>query len=107
MHRLFLNLLQNALAFTEAQGQVKITAAHENGLLHIHVIDTGIGIPAQSIPKVFDRFYRVDKSRSRASGGSGLGLPIAQAIAKAHGGAISVTSTANVGSDFAVTLPTP
>jgi signal transduction histidine kinase len=69
------------------------------------VADTGVGIPPENLPHIFDRFYRVDKSRARAQGGSGLGLSIAKWIAQAHGGTIRVTSQVGKGTTFSVTLP--
>jgi signal transduction histidine kinase len=71
----------------------------------VSIRDTGIGIPTEEIPKIFDRFYRVDKARSRALGGSGLGLSIAKWIADAHGGKIEVQSESHRGSTFTVYLP--
>ena len=71
----------------------------------VTVTDTGRGIPADDLPRIFDRFYRVDRSRSREAGGTGLGLAIAKHIVEAHGGRISVASRLNAGSTFAFTLP--
>lgn len=105
LRMLFFNLLENALRYTEPGGQVKVVVELEEPLVHIKVSDTGIGIPAESLPHIFERFYRVDKSRSRSSGGSGLGLAISQGIAHAHNGNIAVVSRLNEGSTFTVTLP--
>ncbi|MEK6571237.1 MAG: HAMP domain-containing sensor histidine kinase, partial [Bacteroidota bacterium] len=79
--------------------------SQSNGMATVCVHDTGIGIPSEEIPKIFDRFYRVDKARSRAMGGSGLGLSIAKWIADAHGGKIEVKSELKRGSTFTVYLP--
>jgi signal transduction histidine kinase len=98
------NLLENALRYTDAGGKVDVAATLQNNSLRITVSDTGIGIPAENLPFIFDRFYRVDKSRSRSSGGSGLGLAIVKAIAEAHRGSIEVTSS-RPGTMFTVTLP--
>lgn len=105
LHVLFSNLLENALRYTDPGGSVTLDACRDNGQLRVSVCDTGIGIPAENLPFIFDRFYRVDKSRSRASGGSGLGLAIARAIAQSHHGSIEVQSSLGKGSKFTVTLP--
>ena len=73
--------------------------------VEIAVSDTGVGIPEEDLPHIFDRFYRVDKARSRAQGGTGLGLSIAKWIADAHGGSLSVTSRVGQGSTFTISLP--
>ncbi len=100
------NLLGNALQYTPAGGRVEIRARREDGSVAIAVVDTGIGIPAEHLPHVFDRFYRVDRSRARASGGSGIGLTIARHLVEAHGGSIHAESAGpGRGSTFTVTLP--
>ena len=87
------NVLSNAINCTQAGGHIVLRAWLESGdALVISVIDDGIGIPAEDLPHVFDRFYRTDQSRSRGIGGTGLGLAITQAIVEAHGGAITVLS---------------
>lgn len=100
------NLLGNALMYTPATGTVTVTAAQVGGEVQVTVKDTGIGIPAASLPHIFDRFYRVDPSRSRgAGGGSGIGLTIARAIIEAHGGQIWAESGGEgQGSVFIFTL---
>jgi two-component system phosphate regulon sensor histidine kinase PhoR len=103
--RMILNLLDNAVKYTPAGGEISLGLARQNGNAEIVVRDTGIGIPKASQPRVFDRFYRVDKARARAMGGAGLGLSIAQWIVEAHGGAISIVSTPGKGSTFTVVLP--
>jgi|688.fasta_scaffold243507_2 signal transduction histidine kinase len=103
--RLLSNLLENALRYTEEQGEVDVSLSITDKGTKITVRDTGIGIPAESLPRVFDRFFRVDKSRSRQSGGTGLGLAIAKAITDAHSGTIAVNSVLGEGSTFTVTLP--
>src|SRR5437016_1083439 len=105
LQRMILNLLDNAVKYTPAGGEVSLDLAAYNGDARITVRDTGIGIPEKDQPQVFDRFYRVDKARSRAMGGAGLGLSIAHWIAEAHGGTISVESSAGRGSVFTVELP--
>ena len=99
------NLLTNAIHFNRDQGEVRLSARAENGGVLLTVADTGQGIPAEDIPHLFERFYRVDKSRSRIQGRNGLGLAICKAIVDAHGGTIDVTSQAGVGSTFTVRLP--
>jgi len=105
LKRLVTNLLQNAVRYTEEAGTVTVTLGTHGRFARIAVADTGIGIPSESLPRIFDRFYRVDKSRSRAAGGSGLGLSIAKAIVDAHKGKFEVQSTVGAGSTFIVMLP--
>lgn len=105
LKRMLLNLLDNAVKYTPAGGEVNIDLGSENGHARIVVTDTGIGIPAVDQPRIFDRFYRVDKARSRALGGAGLGLSIARWIVEGHGGTLSVESAPGQGSAFRVELP--
>lgn len=98
------NLLTNAIAYNKDNGEVRINGAAKNGSVILTVSDTGIGISAEDIPHLFDRFYRVDKSRT--SGNTGLGLAISKAIVEAHGGAIEVSSNRDVGTLFTLRLPT-
>jgi two-component system phosphate regulon sensor histidine kinase PhoR len=105
LKQLILNLVDNALKYTPPGGTVSLSLAKEDGIAQIAVADTGIGIPQEDLPRVFDRFYRVDKARSRNLGGSGLGLSIAYWIAKAHGGDIEVSSAVGEGTEFRITLP--
>ena len=100
------NLLSNSLRYTHEKGDVTLGAYNEGTLLRIFVKDTGVGIPAEHLPHVFTRFYRVDKSRSRQAGGSGIGLTIAKFLIEAHGGEIWVESPGkDQGSTFIFTLP--
>ncbi len=99
------NLLTNAIQFNQTHGRVTITAHAENGTASLEVADTGQGIPAEDLPHIFERFYQVDKSRSRAQGHAGLGLAICKAVVDAHSGAIEVSSVAGKGSTFTVKLP--
>jgi len=104
--QVLLNLVDNAIKHTPDGGTVKITGASADaGLVLLSVSDTGAGIPAEDLPHVFERFYRVDKSRSREHGGAGLGLAIAKSIIEAHGGDIEVQSAAGIGTTFTVWLP--
>jgi signal transduction histidine kinase len=98
--------LDNAIKHTPDGGQVRIEAVRSyNNYVRISVSDTGVGIPEKDLPYVFERFYRVDKSRSRANGGSGLGLSIAHSIVQAHNGRIVVSSKPGAGTTFDVYLP--
>ena len=105
LRRMILNLLDNAVKYTPEGGQVSIRLARQNGHAQITVRDSGIGILPADQPHVFDRFYRVDKARSRALGGAGLGLSIVRWIVDAHEGKIEVESTPGKGSAFTVELP--
>jgi signal transduction histidine kinase len=100
------NLLANALAYTSAGGDVTVTAVARERDLEVRVADTGSGIPAEHLPYVFERFYRVDSSRARATGGAGIGLAIVKQLVEAHGGRVTVRSTTGVGTTFSFTLPT-
>ena len=100
------NLLTNALRYTPAGGTVTVSAAADGNAVRFQVRDTGVGIPAEHLPRLFDRFYRVDPSRSRTQGGSGIGLTIARALVEAHGGRIWAESAGRgKGSTFSFTLP--
>ncbi|MDO8616784.1 MAG: ATP-binding protein [Dehalococcoidia bacterium] len=103
--QLMLNLLDNAIKYTPSGGEVTVGWATESDAVSLKVRDTGIGIDREDIPHIFDRFYRVDKARSRAAGGAGLGLSISLWIAEAHGGSIVVESQPGKGSTFTVRLP--
>jgi len=104
--QVLLNLVGNALQYTPPGGKVQITAAAQRGEVYIAVSDSGMGIPAEHLPHLFTRFYRVDKSRSRAGGGSGIGLTIAKYLVEAQGGSIWVQSEgAGRGSTFTFSLP--
>jgi heavy metal sensor kinase len=105
LRELFMNLLDNAIIYTPSPGTVSVSLRREGQMAVVAIKDTGVGIPAEDIPFIFERFYRVDKSRSRADGGIGLGLAICQHIAEAHGGKIEVESQVGVGSTFSVWLP--
>ena len=102
--QVILNLVTNAIHYTTAGGTIRLETVIENRFAVLRVIDTGIGIPAEDLPRIFDRFYRVEKSRSREKGGSGLGLAISKAIVVAHSGSIDVTSAVGKGTTFTVRL---
>jgi signal transduction histidine kinase len=103
--RLFSNLLHNAVQYTPAGGRVSVTLTKQARYAVVSVEDTGIGIPEEQLPLIFDRFWRADKARSRREGGTGLGLAIAKAITQRHHGKIGVTSTLDQGTCFTVKLP--
>ena len=106
--QLFINLLDNAAKYSPDNSIVKVSITPDSlraAYWQINIEDKGIGIAAEHLPHLFDRFYRVDESRTRQSGGTGLGLPIAQAIAKQHNGQITVSSLLGTGSNFSVWLP--
>jgi heavy metal sensor kinase len=104
IHRLVLNLCDNAVRFTK-KGRIEVTLRRDGGNAEFVIQDTGIGIPIASLPHIFDRFYRVDKARSRANGGSGLGLSICKWITDAHSGKIFVDSEMSKGTTIRVCLP--
>jgi len=99
------NLVDNAIKYNRPGGEVKISARADDAQVVIEIKDNGIGISQADQQRIFERFYRVDKSRSRAQGGSGLGLAIVKKIAEEHGGTVSVESTLGEGSMFRITLP--
>lgn len=99
------NLLDNAIKYTPAGGSVTVGAAQSAHLVEVFVRDTGIGIPAEDLPRLFERFYRVDKARSRELGGTGLGLSIVKHLVAAHHGTVRVESVPQQGSSFYFTLP--
>lgn len=110
LQQIFLNLLSNGINYTLDGGKVKIkvvTVQRENGTEKVvfTVSDTGIGIPKKDLPRIFERFYRVDKGRSRNSGGTGLGLSIVKHLVDLHHGVLSVESELGLGTTFTIELP--
>jgi heavy metal sensor kinase len=103
--QLLLNLIDNAIKYTPTGGDVRVGWGVERSAAFVTVHDSGIGIAASDLPHIFERFYRVDKARSRSEGGTGLGLAISRWIVEAHGGEISATSQPDKGSTFTVRLP--
>ena len=99
------NLVANAVAHTPHGGTVAIKTHTEAANVWIEVIDTGIGIPAEALPRVFDRFFRVDPSRSQASGGTGLGLSIVQGIMQLHSGKVEIASKSGMGTRVTLCIP--
>jgi two-component system sensor histidine kinase SenX3 len=102
---MFMNLVDNAVKYTSPGGRVEVTGGFEGSEVVIRVSDTGIGIPEGKLPRIFERFYRVDKARSKETGGTGLGLSIVKHVAENHGGRVAVESTLGEGSTFTVYLP--
>jgi signal transduction histidine kinase len=105
LQQLFTNLIDNAVKFTPERGSVRIRVEQNKDYVQVKVEDTGIGIRKEEQDNIFKRFYRVDKSRSKETGGVGLGLSIAEWIVRAHNGKIEVKSKLNQGSTFTVYLP--
>jgi signal transduction histidine kinase len=106
LRELVVILTDNAIKYMDAGGEVRLELHRSSGgKAVVRVSDTGRGIPPEALPRIFDRFYRVDKARSREAGGTGLGLAIARWIAEAHGGSVRVESTAGVGTTMTVELP--
>ncbi len=105
MSVLIRNLIDNAIKYTPAGGTITVSAETTQTGVDVRVADTGVGIPPEALDHVFDRFYRVDKARSRAQGGVGLGLSLVRAIAEAHGGTVEAQSRVGVGSTFTLHLP--
>jgi signal transduction histidine kinase len=105
IQQLVLNLIENAIRYNRPGGEVVLSAKRTESAVVMSVKDSGIGIAPDEQEKIFERFYRVDKARSREAGGTGLGLPIARAIAEAHGGTLTVKSEPGKGSEFILTLP--
>ena len=105
LQQLLLNLVDNAIKYTPAGGAIVLSLRAEGDDALLEVRDSGPGIPAADLPHIFDRFYRVDKARSRRIGGAGLGLSIVRGIAVSHGGGVEVESAPGVGTTFRVRLP--
>lgn len=105
LEQMLTNLIDNAIKFNRPEGSVTVSATHENGNDIITVADTGEGILPEHIGRIFERFYRTDRARSRDLGGTGLGLAIVKHLAKLHGGEVSVTSALGTGTTFRIELP--
>jgi two-component system, OmpR family, sensor histidine kinase SenX3 len=101
------NLVDNAIKYSEQDSsvQVDVAAVADSSTIEVRVVDHGIGIPAQDLERIFERFYRVDRARSRVTGGTGLGLAIARHVAVNHGGEVRVSSIEGSGSTFTLVLP--
>jgi two-component system phosphate regulon sensor histidine kinase PhoR len=105
LERAVSNLIDNAIKYSRERGRISVSAVAEDGEVVIEVTDDGIGIPPQDLARIFERFYRVDRSRSREMGGTGLGLSIVKHVAQVHGGSIEVSSTPGTGSSFRLRIP--
>ena len=105
LYQIAFNLMENAVKYNVPGGRVMVSLYGVGDLVMLTVEDTGVGIPEDDLPKIFDRFYRVDKARSRAAGGTGLGLSIVKDTARQHGGAVSVSRRDPEGSRFEVAFP--
>jgi len=105
IEQVFTNLIDNAIKFNREKGSIRIIAVPERTGIKVSVVDSGAGIPEKDLPRIFERFYRVDKARSRELGGTGLGLAIVKHIVELHGGAVGVESTEGLGSTFWFILP--
>jgi two-component system phosphate regulon sensor histidine kinase PhoR len=105
LEQMLTNLVDNAVKFNREGGEVRVSHERDGGRDRVHVADTGEGIPAEHLPRIFERFYRVDRARSREMGGTGLGLAIVKHLARAHGGEATVRSAAGQGTTFTVELP--
>ncbi len=101
------NLVDNAIKYSDGGTTVRVTAARQNGVVRVAVADQGVGVAAEHLDRLFERFYRVDKARSRDSGGTGLGLAIVKHVAQYHRGRVEVTSEVGKGSTFSIILPAP
>ena len=105
LDQVLINLLENAIKYSGQGGRIQVEAAEEGEMVRVSVRDNGIGIPEKDLPRLFERFYRVDEARSRERGGTGLGLSIVKHIVMAHGGSVFVESAVGKGSVFSFTLP--
>jgi signal transduction histidine kinase len=105
LRQLFTNLIDNAIKFTD-RGHVDVRLSARNGTAEVDVVDTGTGIDAESLERIFDRFYRTDKSRDRAVPGTGLGLAIVRSITRVHEGSVRASRRPEGGTAFHVSLPT-
>jgi two-component system phosphate regulon sensor histidine kinase PhoR len=100
-----INLIDNAIKYSQSNSRIKVTAQQARGQVNITVTDFGCGIQNKYLPRLFERFYRVDKARSRKLGGTGLGLAIVKHIVQAHNGSVAVESSLGKGSRFTIKLP--
>ncbi|MFP4456961.1 MAG: ATP-binding protein [Clostridia bacterium] len=105
MEQVLVNLLSNAIKYSQKSKDISVALRKKEKVVEVSVVDNGIGIPAQDLPRIFERFYRVDKARSRQMGGTGLGLAIAKEIIEAHGGKIEIFSEAGQGTEVVFTVP--
>jgi two-component system phosphate regulon sensor histidine kinase PhoR len=106
LEQVFVNLLDNAVKFNRPQGEVRVEVQSADRNACVTIADTGIGIPSEDLPRIFERFYRVDKGRSRDMGGTGLGLSIVKHAVEQMGGTVTVVSRLGEGTKFTVRIPT-
>ncbi|EJW15133.1 sensor histidine kinase ResE [Paenibacillus alvei DSM 29] len=106
MEQIMINLLENAIRYTE-QGTIRIHTSYTHDTVSVSIKDSGIGIPEEELPYIFERFYRAEKSRSRQTGGTGLGLSIVKKLVELQGGNIQVTSKKGIGTCFTVQFALP
>jgi signal transduction histidine kinase len=105
LRQLFINILENAVRYTPTAGHISVSLVKQESNAVVSISDTGIGIPPEHLPHIFERFYRVDKARARADGGVGLGLAIAKIITESHKGKIEVESELGKGTTFRISIP--
>jgi signal transduction histidine kinase len=105
LEQAFSNIIDNAIKYTPRGGKITLRTQEEDSVIKVVISDTGIGIPEEELPHIFDRFYRVDKQHTKKFGGTGLGLAITHWIIKAHNGELLVTSSVGKGSEFTIILP--
>jgi signal transduction histidine kinase len=105
LRQVLTNLLDNALRYTDADGLITVSARAESGGVRLDVSDTGTGIPRDHLPRIFERFYRADPSRSREEGGTGLGLSIVRHLVEGHGGRVSADSVLGQGTTISCWFP--
>ena len=105
IERVVTNIITNSIKYTGENGTIKVYVGAVHNDAYIKVIDNGIGVPKEDLPRVFERFYRVDKARSREMGGTGLGLPIAKEIIEANGGSIVMNSEVGKGTEVIMKIP--
>src|SRR5262249_3990546 len=105
LSRIFMNLVENAVKYNRDGGRIRLSIERRNGAARVEVADTGPGIPAEHLPKLFRRFYRADPARSRESGGTGLGLALVKSYVEALSGTIAVRSSSQEGTTFTLEFP--
>ena len=106
LEQVIINIISNAIKYTPSGGRIEVFSGKLYSDIYIKVTDNGIGIPKENLPRIFERFYRVDKARSRDTGGTGLGLAIAKQIMDEMGGDIKITSEVDKGTEVTITVPT-